>query len=666
MRIVEELVLLLLNDESGYLEQVSGWNLSCVLAGGVIADLAFESRIDTDLESLTVLDDTPIGDAVLDPVLAAIVKGESQHPAQYWIEKTAAGSDEILETTLDRMVARGILDRALGGFWSLSQRRTEGSYRTADDAFRTDVRRRVLSTILGDEMPDPRDAVVTGLAHACDAFRFLLPPEEYERSLERIELIGGLDLIGRSVAEAVKETTLRRPTMVGKPAPRLTLWALLRQPALRQGNSAKLMADLYREYGPVFAIPRPFSRKPLMYVLAGTDTNVWVNRHGRLFLRSKDYMSGLESLFGASRSLSGMDGAEHYRMRKAQRGAFSKARFDERLDETLREVRASLDAWNEGDVLVARDVCRVLMSRQSARLVVSIDTSEHMAEILRYKDRALLTHVQHTLPQFMVRTPRMRAYRRRIEQVYGLMRSSHTTAQRRGERRDLIDELASLHGADPQFFPETDLKFAFVMSLIPSIYTGNALAFALGEMYSRPDLRERVAAEAAVLFGNGYPHPDEVTREATDVTRRLFLETLRLYPAVPFQLRDTMNPCFVAGVEIPAGVRVLVASTATHYLEENFSAPETFDIDRHLPDGEAVQKHGAFAPFGLGTHTCLGSRLVEQQMVVNILMIAHHFDLEVLPSSYPIKIQPMPTTAPRKSLRFRVRSKRSLRERLAA
>ena len=61
MRLAEELVLLLLNEESGYLEQVSGWNLSCVLAGAVLADLAFESRIDTDLESLTLLDDTPVG-----------------------------------------------------------------------------------------------------------------------------------------------------------------------------------------------------------------------------------------------------------------------------------------------------------------------------------------------------------------------------------------------------------------------------------------------------------------------------------------------------------------------------------------------------------------------------------------------------------------------------
>ena len=73
MRLAEETILMLLNKESGYLEQVQGWNLSCVLAGAVLADLALEDRIDTDLESLTLLDTTETGDDLLDPVLVQIV-----------------------------------------------------------------------------------------------------------------------------------------------------------------------------------------------------------------------------------------------------------------------------------------------------------------------------------------------------------------------------------------------------------------------------------------------------------------------------------------------------------------------------------------------------------------------------------------------------------------
>lgn len=91
MRLAEELILLLLDEKSGYLEQLHGWSLSCVLAGAVLADLSLERRIDTDLESLVVVDSTPTGDELLDPVLQQIVADSTTRGAQYWVEKRRSG-----------------------------------------------------------------------------------------------------------------------------------------------------------------------------------------------------------------------------------------------------------------------------------------------------------------------------------------------------------------------------------------------------------------------------------------------------------------------------------------------------------------------------------------------------------------------------------------------
>ena len=33
MRLAEEMILLLLNEESGYLEHIGGWNMACAVAG---------------------------------------------------------------------------------------------------------------------------------------------------------------------------------------------------------------------------------------------------------------------------------------------------------------------------------------------------------------------------------------------------------------------------------------------------------------------------------------------------------------------------------------------------------------------------------------------------------------------------------------------------------
>ena len=78
----EELILMLLNEESGYFHQVPGWDLNCTVAGAVLAELSLMGRIDTDVESLFIVDQTETGDPALDPILKEIAgePGPAQHP----------------------------------------------------------------------------------------------------------------------------------------------------------------------------------------------------------------------------------------------------------------------------------------------------------------------------------------------------------------------------------------------------------------------------------------------------------------------------------------------------------------------------------------------------------------------------------------------------------
>ena len=145
--------------------------------------------------------------------------------------------------------------------------------------------------------------------------------------------------------------------------------------------------------------------------------------------------------------------------------------------------------------------------------------------------------------------------------------------------------------------------------------------------------------------------------EAIDVTRRFILETLRLYALVPMSLRAVMNTCVVEGYEIMEGSMVHIAQGASHYMERVFPEPTKFDIDRYLPPRNEHHS-SAYAPFGLGTHTCLGSRWMELHMAINLLMIAHYFTLEVSPSNYKLKISPFPSLSPSKKLQLRVAEQR--------
>ena len=144
---------------------------------------------------------------------------------------------------------------------------------------------------------------------------------------------------------------------------------------------------------------------------------------------------------------------------------------------------------------------------------------------------------------------------------------------------------------------------------------------------------------------------------AIDVTHRFLMECLRLYPIVPMSIRNVMNACVVEDYQLPVGTRVYIAQTASHYMEDVFPAPFTFDIDRYLPPRNEHLSAG-YAPHGLGTHKCLGSRWLDLQLAVNVLMVAHYFNIEVSPRNYKLKFSPLPSLKPSKNLKFRIAGQR--------
>ena len=148
-------------------------------------ELAMENRIDTDLENLVLVDDTPLGDSLLDPTLADIAAGE-QRDARYWVERTAERAYTIREEALTRLVDRGILEREDDRFlWVFRSRR----YPAIDGKAEREVKLRIMAVLFSDEIPDPRDVVIICLADACGIFNQLLSRQELSRASERIEQV---------------------------------------------------------------------------------------------------------------------------------------------------------------------------------------------------------------------------------------------------------------------------------------------------------------------------------------------------------------------------------------------------------------------------------------------------------------------------------------------
>ncbi len=654
----QELILMLLNEESGYFRQIAGWDLHCAVVGAVLAELSFQSRIDTDMTSLFVIDETETGNFVLDPILEEIASSETQHNAQYWIERLASKADTLIDRILSRLVDLEILDYHEGDYWTLSGKvyRSEMFGQTEDGTAIQFVKARIANVIFNNEIPDPRDIVTISLINTCDVFRLIFQLDE--ESEARIEQICRMDLIARAISEAVADNmvgpALRRPSL-SKPIPVAPLREMVFNRHLRSGNLNAFLAELSEKHGPVFEIRPPFQKKPIT-ILAGVETNYWVHRHGRNYLRARDYLEDFEKVYGASGILPALDGADHFRFRKSMNAAYSRSRLESHLEIVYQNARNFMSEWEVGDSLPAVRMCRTMINSQNSPIMISVDSQDLIDDLVAYKTRALTTHVLKVLPKFMLNTPGMKRRKKGIYELLDRVQSVHTPAQRAGCPRDLADDLLSLHASDPQFMPESNLRFALSAPLIASVYLGDALSFCVYALATQPEIYERVRGEADVLFADGDPDRDAYKPEAIDVTHRFIMEVFRLYSIVPMSIRTVMNTCSVEGHELLEGTQVHIAQAATHYMKDVFPDPWKFDIDRYASPRNEHRSPG-YAPFGLGTHSCLGSRQMELQLAINLLMIAHHFTLEV-PENYKLKIDPFPSLSVSKKLKFHVAEQR--------
>lgn len=161
--IVEDLVLLLMDDESGAI--AGAGTLYYTLGGAVLVELGLDGHITVDendkgLNGLKV--HAVPGDALSDPVLqtAHDKVAERVRGVQTLLIETGTG---LHETVLDRLVERGMLRR--------ESKRTLGVFRStsttaADTRHKKALMEKVRAVLVYGEEPDARTATVIGLLSA--------------------------------------------------------------------------------------------------------------------------------------------------------------------------------------------------------------------------------------------------------------------------------------------------------------------------------------------------------------------------------------------------------------------------------------------------------------------------------------------------------------------
>jgi Golgi phosphoprotein 3 len=196
LTLADEIVVLMLRDDTGAIRPECASVASMAIAGGILMELALLGRIDTDLKTLFIVDAAPVGDDLLDEALHKIAAAPQSRSSAWWIRALGLHGGDLSVRVLGRLVEAGILraeDRQF--LWVFSRR----AYPQNTGREEREAKARLLSVIFNDDVPESRDTLLLGLADSTGVLDTVLSPEDRRKAESRIAQVIALEEINRSL-----------------------------------------------------------------------------------------------------------------------------------------------------------------------------------------------------------------------------------------------------------------------------------------------------------------------------------------------------------------------------------------------------------------------------------------------------------------------------------
>lgn len=112
---------------------------------------------------------------------------------------------------------------------------------------------------------------------------------------------------------------------------------------------------------------------------------------------------------------------------------------------------------------------------------------------------------------------------------------------------------------------------------------------------------------------------------------KIFQETLRKYPVVPFLNRELISDYTFENskITIPKGLKIWIPVYGIHHDPDIYPNPEKFDPERFSEDKIKERHSMHYLPFGHGPRNCIGSRFGTYQTKIGLVKIIRKYKVEI-------------------------------------
>lgn len=181
--------------------------------------------------------------------------------------------------------------------------------------------------------------------------------------------------------------------------------------------------------------------------------------------------------------------------------------------------------------------------------------------------------------------------------------------------------------------------------------SASALAWALYLLALDPDVQQRAVEEIQRVIGDGPPQLEHL--RDLDLLRRVFRETMRLYPPLGFLVREAAAPGCLRDVPTEMGETVIISPWLIHRHQRFWERPDAFDPDRFLTPAGRQSMAQAYLPFSMGPRVCVGANFAMQEAVLVLALVLRSY-----------RVLPAPKAPPEPIARLSLRSQRGVWVRL--
>lgn len=446
-----------------------------------------------------------------------------------------------------------------------------------------------------------------------------------------------------------------------------TITAQLPRPPLVKGlpilgNALDMASDIsrffvqcYQQYGPVFRI-RILGES--YTVLAGPEANLFMTREGSELLRSREFWDGLVHEFNAKRGLINTDGEFHAQLRRVMKRGYSRSSLNGRYPQLLDITDSMIEQdWQIGQDVPVVQAMQRMVTEQLGIMIVGQPPGDYVND-LRYFIRTVLNVlVTRQRPKILLRLPAYQHAKRRVYELGQQMIDAYDPAKVDSENPTVIDDIMAAAAQDPTLFIDGELMMAVLGPYFAGLDTvANTTSAMLYAVLKHPDLYAQVLEEVDAAFAAGGIREESLRK--MPVLHGTVMETLRMYPIAVASMRNANRDFAFAGHQILADEPLYMAITVSHFLPQFYKDPYKFDITRYEKPRQEHRQAGAFAPFSLGDHTCLGAGMAEVQIMLTMARLFHRLQMVLVPLDYTLKLKVAPTPGPEMGFKVRVLGQR--------